>query len=204
MTRQHTLHAPAAGIRLAWPAATTVVLDPGPDEQTRTARLHRERASITLTAVLSMAGVVLLVRSEPFDGSWLVAAGFLLGALACHAIRPRRRTVPATLVDLLEPLRGNVPAEPAEIHRLVWEAADLTPAAESTDTPACPACTRRVAQIMARLRALTSPTLSDSSRAVFGRSVRHAFGSNVSSTGTQTTDRPGSCSSSVTRLGQGR
>lgn len=204
MTRQHTLHAPAAGIRLAWPAATTVVLDPGPDERTRTARLHRERASITLAAALSTAGVVLLVRSEPFDGSWLVAAGLLLGALACHAIRPRRRSVPAMLVDLLEPLRGNVPTEPAEIHRLVWEAADLTSATGNTDTPTCPACARRVTQIMARLRALTSPALSDGSRAVFGRSVRQAFGSPVSSTGTQTTDRPGSCSSSVTRLGQGR
>ncbi|MFJ3408316.1 hypothetical protein [Promicromonospora sp. NPDC090134] len=204
MTRHHTLHAPTAGIRLAWPTATTIVLDPGPDERARRRNLARERCFVTLGVLLSVVGVVLLVQSEPFDHSWLVAAGLLLGALACHAVRPRRRSVPAMLVDLLEPLRGNMPPEPAEIHRLVWEAAGLTPAAGSTDTPDCPACARRVTQIMARLRALTSPALSSRSRAVFGASVRQAFGSNVSSTGTPTTDRPGSCSSSITRLGEGR
>ncbi len=173
MTHHHTLHAPTAGIRLTWPTATTIVLDPGPDERTRTARLNRERYLVTLGVLLSVMGTVLLVRSEPFDSSWLVAAGLLLGALTSHTIRPRRRTVPPPLVDLLEPLRGNIPTEPAEIHRLVWEAADLTPA---TDTPTCPLCARRITQIMTRLRALTSPALSTRSRAVFGAGVRQALG----------------------------
>ncbi|MFC8796975.1 hypothetical protein ACFT2C_04535 [Promicromonospora sp. NPDC057138] len=181
MTRHHTLHSPAAGIRLVWPVAITVVLDPGSDERARTGHLNRERYLVALAVLLSAVGVVVLVRSEPFDSSWLVAAVLLLSALACHAIRPRRRTVPAGLVDLLEPLRGVVPTEPAEIHRLVWEAADLTAAAGDTDRPSCPICARRVAQIVARLRALTSPVPSDRSWTVFGHSVRQAFDSAVSS-----------------------
>ncbi|MFI8528274.1 hypothetical protein ACIGB8_27705 [Promicromonospora sukumoe] len=204
MTRQHTLHAPTAGIRLAWPTATTIVVDPGPDEHARNRNLGRERYLVALGLVLSGVGVVLLVRSEPFDNSWLVAAGLLLDALACHAIRPRRRTVPSMLVDLLEPLRGNVPTEPAEIHRLVWEAAELTSATENANTQTCPTCAGRLTQITARLRALTSPALSDRSRAVFGTSVRQAFSPAVSSMTPEATEQPGSCGSSFKPLGQER
>lgn len=205
MTRLPTLHAPAAGIRLVWPAAITVVLDPGSDERARTGHLKRERYLVSSAVLLSGAGVVFLVRSEPFDISWLVAAGLLLSALACHAIRPRRRTVPAGLVDLLEPLRGVMPTEPAEIHRLVWEAADLTAATGDTDTPSCPICAHRVAQIESRLRALTSPAMPPApSWAVLGRSVRQAFDPAVSSIpDTLTAHRPTSCTSSSLPL-QGR
>lgn len=204
MTRQHTLHAPTAGIRLAWPQATTIVLDPGPDECARTDNLSRERYLVALGVVLSGIGVVLLVRSEPFDNSWLVAAGSLLLALVCQALRPRRRTVPAGLVDLLEPLRATAPAEPGVIQRLVWEAADLT-SAQDTDTPSCPLCARRVAQIRVRLQALTSTSMpSAPSWALFSRSVRQAFDSAVSSIpDTQTAHRPTSCASAKL-LRQGR
>lgn len=205
MTRYRTLHAPAAGIRLAWPAAITVVIDPGPDEHTRTRNLAREHHLVALGVALSVVGLVFLVRSEPFDSSWLVATGLLLGALACRPLRPRRRTVPARLVDLLEPLRGVMPTELGVIHRLVWEAADLTATAEDPDTPSCPICAHRVAQIMARLRALTSPAMPPApSWAVLGRSVRQAFDPAVSSIpDTLTAHRPTSCTSSSLPL-QGR
>ncbi|WP_419703030.1 hypothetical protein [Promicromonospora sp. NFX87] len=205
MARHHTLHAPAAGIRLAWPAATTIVIDPGPDERTRTRNLAREHYLVTLGVMLSAVSLVLLLRFEPFARSWLAAAGLLLSALACHALRPQQRAVPAWLVDLLEPLRGVVPTESVEIHRLTWEAADLTAPTGNTDTP-CPTRARRLAQITNQLRELTGPaTPAIRSWTVFSRSVRQAFDSTVSSIpDTQTAHQPNSCRSFLTSLGQGR
>ncbi|PUB20843.1 hypothetical protein C8K30_11554 [Promicromonospora sp. AC04] len=158
MTRHHTLHAPVAGIRLAWPSATTIVLDPGPGERARTHNLARERYLLAGAVLMSVAGLVILQRSQPHDRPWTLAAGLLLGALACFAARPARRAVPPGLVELLEPLRALDPARPAEIHRLVWEAADLIETGETCDnTPACPDCADRVEQIHARLCELTRP-----------------------------------------------
>jgi hypothetical protein len=156
MTRRHTLHTPTAGIRLAVTTATTIVVDPGRNERARTRNLARERYLIAGAVVLSVAGLVMLRVSEPHDRPWTVATGFLLGALACRAARPGRRTVPAGLVDLLEPLRTTVPTRPGEIHRLVWEAADLLAAGACAETP-YPQCARRVEQIHARLRVLIAP-----------------------------------------------
>lgn len=206
MTRHHTLHAPAAGIRLAWPAATTIVIDPGPDERTRARNLAREHYLVAFGVVLSAVGLVLLIRSEPFSRSWLEVAGLLLSALVCHTLRPQQRTVPPRLVDHLEPLRSVVPTESAEIHRLTWEAADLTAATGNTGTPSCPTCARRLAQITNKLRELTGPVMpSNRSWTVFSRSVRQAFDSTVSSIpDTQTAHQPNSCRSFLTSLGQGR
>ncbi|MFC8797124.1 hypothetical protein ACFT2C_05290 [Promicromonospora sp. NPDC057138] len=156
MTRYHTLHAPAAGVRLAWPSATTIVIDPGTDERARTRNLARERNLLAGAVLLSVAGLVILQRSQPHDRPWTLATGLLLGALACAAARPGRRVVPPALVDLLEPLRAVDPARPAEIHRLVWAAAVLIGISEtSDDMPACPGCADRVEQIHAQLRELT-------------------------------------------------
>ncbi|WP_454852243.1 hypothetical protein [Promicromonospora soli] len=156
MTRYHTLHAPAAGVRLAWPSATTIVIDPGPDERARIRNLARERYLLADAVLLSVAGLAILQRSQPHDRPWTLATGLLLGALACAAARPARRLVPPGLVDLLEPLRGVEPARPAEIHRLVWAAAVLIGTGETCDdTPTCPDCADRVEQIHAQLRELT-------------------------------------------------
>ena len=155
MTRHHTLHAPAAGVRLAWPSATTIVIDPGPDERARTRNLARERYLLAGAVLLAVTGLVILQRSEPHDRPWTLATGLLLGALTCAAARPARRVVPPGLVDLLEPLRAVDPTHPAEIHRLVWAAALLIETSETCDdAPTCPDCADRVEQIHARLREL--------------------------------------------------
>ncbi|MDR7381190.1 hypothetical protein J2S48_000705 [Promicromonospora iranensis] len=64
--------------------------------------------------------------------------------------------MPAALVDLLEPLRITVPAQPGEIHRLLWEAADILAAGAREEMP-CPDCARRIEQIHVRLRVLIVP-----------------------------------------------
>ena len=156
MTRRHTLHAPTAGIRLSITTATTIVLDPGRDERARNRNLARERYLIAGAVVLSVAGLVLLWTSEPHDRPWAVAAGLLLGALTCRALQPGRRTLPAGLVDLLEPLRTALPTQPGEIHRLVWDAADALAAGTRGETP-CSDCAHRIDQIHARLSALIVP-----------------------------------------------
>lgn len=156
MTRRHTLHAPAAGIRLAVTTSTTIVLDPGPDERARRRNLTRERLLTTGVVVLTVVSVELLRTSESHDRPWTVAAGLLLGALICNTVRPARRTVPGTLVDVLEPLRTTVPARPGEIHRLVWDAAGLISAKTSPQT-LCPERGSHLEQVLARLRVLTAP-----------------------------------------------
>ncbi|GAA4708116.1 hypothetical protein APR04_003901 [Promicromonospora umidemergens] len=158
MTCQHTLHVPAAGIRLAWSSATTIVIDPGPDENARTRNLARERCLLTGAVVLSLAGLVILQGSQPDERPWILAAGLLLSALACAAARPGQRAVPPGLVELLEPLRVIDPLHPGEIHRLVWEAAGLI---ETTtrrgDMPTCSHCADRIDQIHALLHVLVQP-----------------------------------------------
>jgi hypothetical protein len=158
MTRQHTLHAPAAGIRLAWSSATTIVIDPGHDEHARTRNLARERYLLAGAVVLSVFGLVILQGSQPHERPWPLAAGLMLGALACTAARPGQRCMPPGLVDLLEPLRVIDPVHPGEIHRLAWEAAGLI---ETTtrrgDMSTCPQCADRIDQIHALLRGLVQP-----------------------------------------------
>lgn len=158
MTRHSTLHAPAAGIRLAWSSASTVVIDPGPDEHTRTSNLVRERCLVAVAVVLTVTGLVMLHSSKPYERPWLAAAALLLTTAVVIAARPRRRRVPASLVDLLDPMRASEPSEPSEIHRLVWEAAELIRSAEALDdAPACPACTDRLEKITVRLGVLARP-----------------------------------------------
>lgn len=156
MTRYRTLHAPYAGIRLAWPIASPVVVDPGPDEHARRRNIARERYLVTGAVVLTMASLVLLLQPRPQGGAWEVAA-LLLGSLMSAAARPGRRVVPASLVDLLDSLRATLPTRSGEIHRLVWEASDLIAASARPDTPSCPDCERRIEQISARLHVLTTP-----------------------------------------------
>jgi hypothetical protein len=155
MTLHSTLHAPTAGIRLVWPAAYTVVLDPGTSEQARIRNIGRERCLITLTIGLAFAAIAILRSSQPHDRPWPLAAVLLLTALAAAAARPGRRVVPASLVDVLAPLRGMVPSAPSEVQRLVWEASELIRTAEALDgAPGCGACAARVEAIKARLRML--------------------------------------------------
>jgi hypothetical protein len=158
MSRHHTLHAPDAGIYIAWTSATTNVIDPGTSERIRTRNLARERYLVVGAGVLSVVGLVILQQSQPHDRPWTELAGLLLGALACTAARPGRRMVPAGVVDLLEPLRTAQPRKPAEVHRLVWEAAGLI---ETTtrrgDMPAGPHCADRIDQIHALLPVLVQP-----------------------------------------------
>ncbi|WP_423464257.1 hypothetical protein ACO229_06785 [Promicromonospora sp. MS192] len=158
MTRRHTLHAPTAGIRLAVTTATTSVLDPGTDETARRHNLARERLLTVTSIALTVVGVELLRSSVPHERPWTLATGLLLAAVACRALRPARRTLPAALVEVLEPLRTTTPAQPAQIHRLVWEACDLLAAQAHPDTPSCPTCTKTIAQIQARLRVLVTTT----------------------------------------------
>ncbi|MFD2024021.1 MULTISPECIES: hypothetical protein [Promicromonospora] len=157
MTRRHTLHAPAAGIRLAVTTGTTIVLDPGPDERARRRNLTRERLLTAGVVVLTVVSVELLRTSESHDRPWTLAAGLLLSAAVCHAARPGRRTVPGVLVDVLEPLRATLPARPGEIHRLVWEAVGLISAEASGQTPFPESGGHLGEQIHARLRVLTAP-----------------------------------------------
>jgi hypothetical protein len=159
MTRRHTLHAPTAGIRVAVTTATTIVLDPGPDDRARWRNLARERFMTAGAVVLAAVSVELLRASEPHDRPWTLTAGLLLGALVCHAARPACRTVPAELVELLEPLRATAPERPGEIHRLVWEGAGLMAAEVCPRTPPCPAPARRVVTIQRRLRLLIDPAV---------------------------------------------
>lgn len=157
MARCFTLNVPAAGILLAWPSAVTIVLDPGPDEPARRHNLTREYVLVAGAVVLSTVAVAVLALSGPYEPPWMAAAGLLLGAWACHAVRPARRTVPAVLVDLLEPLRTNEPDHPGDLHRLVWEACDLIGAAARTETRQ-PGPARCIEAIQAQLRRLTGPT----------------------------------------------
>ncbi|PUB32595.1 hypothetical protein C8K30_1011121 [Promicromonospora sp. AC04] len=158
MTRHHTLHAPKAGIRLAVTTASTIVLDPGPDEHARRHNLARERLLLAAAVVMTVVSMYLLRTSEPHERPWTLAAGLLLAALACHAARPAHRTVPASLLEVLEPLRTTTPAQPGQVQQLVWEACDLMAAEARPDTPSCPSCVDRIAQIQAHLRTLTATT----------------------------------------------
>lgn len=156
MSRHHTLHAPAAGIRLVWLWGDTIVIDPGRDEHARTRHLARERYLLGAAVLASVAGLVVLQGTQPSDPPWAVAGALFLGAVGCAAIRSGRRAVPPGLVDLLEPLRTTVPAGAGEIHRLVWEAAGLIATTEVCDgRTACPDCANRIDQICARLLVLT-------------------------------------------------
>ncbi|WP_419707979.1 hypothetical protein [Promicromonospora sp. NFX87] len=84
MTLHSTLHAPTAGIRLVWPAAYTVVLDPGASEQARIRNIVRERCLIVLATGLAFTAIAILHSSQPHDRPWPLAAMLLLAALAAR------------------------------------------------------------------------------------------------------------------------
>lgn len=154
MARRYTLNAPAAGICLAWPAAVTVVLDPGTDETSGRHNLVREYLLVACAVVLSLTALAILARSEPGDRPWEMTGGLLASTWACHLARPARRAVPAELVELLEPLRTRTPARPGQIHRLVWDAASLLAQASRPGPPPHPSQVRQVARIRTQLDAL--------------------------------------------------